>query len=408
MKKIISIIIGVVLIASFELSCANPKNDMFDGFDATAKKYAQISVELNDLVKDNYWINDTLFAFHYYPNYDGDSDKAMSTAYAWPYTEMVASNWRIATLSDAAKNYISDFYKNTLEGFKYYKSRRNDYLCYTASRAAVAELGSGDTYYDDNIWIAREFLNAYEILGDEEYLNKSKQVIEYIWSGWAKDELGGIYWFEQRKESRNTCSNAPAVILFSRMYEHTNDQSYLDRAIQIYDFCFNNLRDPSDNVYWDNISNFGVVDTRKYTYNTGSMIAAGVKLYEITKDEKYLDHAKASALGSYNYFFKQSDRGYKTIKMDNPWFNVLLLDGYVELYRHYNQAIEYIQNYEANLNYAYQNLRSEQGFMPANWVNGFPKDNQGNVIIKDLNILDMAANSENFGLLAYFYNYIKK
>ena len=400
--------LGAVLMASFGFGCKNQTKDMFDGFDTTAKKYASRSVELNNLVRDNYWIDDTLFAFHYYPNYGGSSDKAMSTAYVWPYTEMVANNWRIATLSKGSKDHVADFYKNTINGYEYYKSMRNDYLAYTASRAAMKGMGSGDTYYDDNVWISREFLNAYEVLGDEEYFDISKQVIEYIWSGWAKDDLGGIYWFEQRKESRNTCSNAPAVILFARMYQHTQDQIYLDRAIQIYNFCYTNLRDPSDNVYWDNISNDGVVNTWKFTYNTGSMIAAGVKLYEITQEQKYLDHAKASALGSYNHFFNQSDRGYKTINMHNPWFNLLLLDGYVEQYRYDENALEYIQNYEANLNYAYENYKSEQGFMPANWVNGFSKDNEGKIIIKDLNILDMAANSENFGLLAYFYEYIKR
>ena len=46
--------------------------------------------------------------------------------------------------------------------------------------------------------------------------------------------------------------------------------------------------------------------------------------------------------------------------------------------------------------------------MPSNWVTGWKKNDAGEPVIEKANVLDMAANSENFGTLAYFYQYIKE
>ena len=390
-------------------ACTEPEADPLTGLNETARTYAERSIALNDSVREKYWQEDALFMYHYYPNFTSDASGDMSTAYVWPYTETVAANWRIATLSEGAKESVTAYYQKTIEGFEYYRSFRNDYHVYCASRSTEIGFAGGDTYYDDNVWISREFLNAYEVFGNEDYLETSEAVAQFIWSGWANDELGGIYWCEQKKNSRNTCSNAPAALLFARLYEATGHTEWLDRARQVYQWTYETLRDPSDNVYWDNISNEGNITTWKFTYNTGSMISAGVKLYEITQDESYLEQAKASASGAYNYWFKdREDRDYKVIDSNNPWFNVLLLESWTELYPHDREAtLVYIEAYEANLNYAYENFLFD-GLIPSDWVNGWNRDEDGSIVIQSANVLDMAANSENFGTLAYFYQYVKE
>lgn len=390
-------------------ACTEPETDPLTGLNETARTYAERSIALNDSVREKYWQEDALFMYHYYPNFTSDASGDMSTAYVWPYTETVAANWRIATLSEGAKESVTAYYQKTIEGFEYYRSFRNDYHVYCASRSTEIGFAGGDTYYDDNVWISREFLNAYEVFGNEDYLETSEAVAQFIWSGWANDELGGIYWCEQKKNSRNTCSNAPAALLFARLYEATGHTEWLDRARQVYQWTYETLRDPSDNVYWDNISNEGNITTWKFTYNTGSMISAGVKLYEITQDESYLEQAKASASGAYNYWFKdREDRDYKVIDSNNPWFNVLLLESWTELYPHDREAtLVYIEAYEANLNYAYENFLFD-GLIPSDWVNGWNSDEDGSIVIQSANVLDMAANSENFGTLAYFYQYVKE
>lgn len=372
---------------------------LFTSFNEKARRYARISYDLNKLVEQYYFIHESSYGFHYYPNLNhpnGDN----STAFLWPYTEMVAASWRLITMTDESAE-LRRYYENALHGFEYYLALRSDHHVYSAVRAIQIGWGSGDTYYDDNIWVSRELLNAYEVLGDEYYLEKSIRTAEYVWSGWANDEIGGIYWKEQSKTSRNACSNAPAVILFSRLYRITGEQKWLDRAMMVYDFVATHLRNEQGLIY-DSISNDGKVDTREswiFTYNCGSMITAGVKLYEITEEQRYLNEAIQTAQSSYDHFFKyNSSRGYRTITSSNPWFNVLLLDGFIELYPHHSGALAYIQAFEDNLNYAYEHHRNDIGFMSKNWVNGGGFDK--------LNVLDMAGNAENFGQLAYFYQFV--
>ena len=411
MKKIVALLLSACFVAAAcvgIVGCdpAEEKN-MYDGLNETAAMYAERAVQLNESVREKYWVDVTLFMYHYYPNMDA-SDGDLSTAYCWPYTETVAANWRIATLSDTLNEYVADYYRDTVEGFEYYRGFRTDYTTYCSSRATTVGMAGGDFYYDDNVWVSREFLNAYEELGDEDYLEKSVAVAEFVYSGWANDSLGGIYWCEQDKNSRNTCSNAPASLLFARLYEATGEEVWLERAKQVYQWTYDTLRDPSDNVYWDNISNSGSITTWKFTYNTGSMIAAGVKLYEITQESSYLDQAKASAAGAYSYWFKEREGyDYRVIDSVNPWFNVLLFDAWVELYEYDPEGtLPYIEAYEANLNHAYSMLHD--GLMPSDWVNGWSKDENGAPVISKANVLNMAANAENFGTLAYFYQYVKE
>ncbi len=375
--------------------------ELFADFNEVAKDYAAASYRLNKAVRDNYWLETALFAYHYYPNINSPTGD-YSAAFLWPYTEMVAANWRMATLAPGSRE-MMDFYRSTLKGFEYYRGFREDYLAYPAVRATQIGMAGNDTYYDDNVWVARELLNAYEVLGEQEYLDKAIGVCEYIWSGWAKDEIGGIYWLEQRRESRNTCSNAPAALLFGRMYQTTGDESYLTRAIQIYDFCVEWLRDPSEGTYWDNVRNNGTIDKAKYTYNTGSMIAAGIKLYEITGEETYLQDAQFSAQGGYSYFFNNvSGRNFRGItRGGNPWFNLLLLDGFIELYKHDQSAYTYIREYRRNLDYAYASNVNDMHLMHPNWHSGSKPSPDTR-----LNILDMSGNAENMGLIAYFYQHI--
>ena len=110
-------------------------------------------------------------------------------------------------------------------------------------------------------------------------------------SGMDEHLGGGIYWCEQRKGSKNTCSNAPAVVYLVKLYEATRDNDYLTKAKMLYDWTKNTLKDLSDNLYWDNITLNKKIDHRKFPYNTGQMIQAGALLFKITHDKLYLEDA---------------------------------------------------------------------------------------------------------------------
>lgn len=228
--------------------------------------------------------------------------------------------------------------------------------------------GSSDRFYDDNVWIALDFCTLYETTNNKAYLKKATDLFEFIYSGWTDVLNGGIYWCEQKQRSKNTCSNAPAAVLCARLYQLTKDESYLNRAKETYSWTKKNLEDPTDNVYWDNINLEGKVDTRKYTYNSGQMMEAAVLLYTITKDGNYLSDAQKTAAGTYKYFVKdiQTPDGIFPYYPSSPWFNTILFRGLKALYKIDGNS-KYVNTMKNNALYAWNNTLDNNFLFGNNW-----------------------------------------
>lgn len=158
---------------------------------------------------------------------------------------------------------------------------------------------NGNTYNnvfnDDMLWLANSCVRAYKATNDQEY----KDVADFLWEriklSWSDVFGGGITWKQDTPKQKNAVSNGPAVILAMRLYEIDNDPDDLVWAKKIYTWQKNNLVDPVSGVVWDNISEVnGAVVTNKewvFTYNMGTWIGAGLRLYKATNDQAYLDDA---------------------------------------------------------------------------------------------------------------------
>lgn len=133
-----------------------------------------------------------------------------------------------------------------------------------------------DRYYDDNAWMALALVETHQILGDKKYLDWAQDALTFALEGEAKD--GGIYWRESDRASRNTCSNAPTAAACMAIYEITKDEKLKTKAQELYDWTKANLQDPTDNLYWDSITNSGRIDKTKWTYNTALMISSSQRL----------------------------------------------------------------------------------------------------------------------------------
>ncbi len=151
-----------------------------------------------------------------------------------------------------------------------------------------------DRYYDDNMWMDMALLDAYQITGDRSILKRADNLIKFIMSGEDKLLGGGIYWREQEKTSKNTCSNGPAVVCLVRHYQITHKQEFLTAAKRIYSWTKSHLQD-TDGLYWDNIKLDGGIEKTKWTYNTALMIRAACLLSNITGDKSYLKEAERVA-----------------------------------------------------------------------------------------------------------------
>ncbi|MGZ7254062.1 glycoside hydrolase family 76 protein, partial [Streptococcus pyogenes] len=78
---------------------------------------------------------------------------------------------------------------------------------------------------------------------------------------------GGIMWASGNPESKNACSNGPAMILGARIYALEKNESELDFTKKIHDWMAENLVDERG-IVWDGYGNHN--EGNVYTYNIGT------------------------------------------------------------------------------------------------------------------------------------------
>lgn len=224
----------------------------------------------------------------------------------------------------------------------------------------IMKLEGGDRFYDDNQWIGIACMDAYARLKKEEYLKTGEEIYRYMMTGYDTVLGGGMYWQENKKTSKNTCSNGPGIILALQLNKATKHKEYLDTALMIFRWVNKTLQAPSG-LYFDNIGiSNKKIGKATYTYNTGTMLQSNVYFYEITKDKHYLQAAIAIADSALDYFYKGG-----TFRDNNYWFNAVLLRGFQHLYT-YHKDSRYLQAFKTCTDYALQFNKNASGLMGKN------------------------------------------
>ena len=148
-------------------------------------------------------------------------------------------------------------------------------------------------YYDDNNWIALDFLDAYPLLHDPALLTGAEQIFQWLTGGWDAAKGGGIEWADGHHD-RPTVSTAPAITIGMRLAALTHQASYRTWALRMYAWENSTMRDPSG-LYWDHIDAQDRIDKDIVSYNQGAMIDANVAAYRTTGQRQYLAAAKRIA-----------------------------------------------------------------------------------------------------------------
>lgn len=220
---------------------------------------------------------------------DPNSDKKGGAA-LWGYGAVLTSLAQAARVNPKEKM-IREKSVKAVEGL-------NNYRFPTLKLYYTSNLNrGGEPYYDDNAWVVLGLHDLAIAYNNSEYMTKSREVLDYVLSGESID--GGIFW-KETVVSRNTCSCGPAIVGALLHYKNNPEDELLTKAERIYQWTKEVLRDPTDYVYWDNavydfVNDIEVIEKTKWTYNSGTMIWAGVLLYEVTGKEEYLNDAKLTA-----------------------------------------------------------------------------------------------------------------
>lgn len=169
---------------------------------------------------------------------------------------------------------------------------------------SVYPSNGNERFYDDNVWIGLDMVDLYSQTQETRFLEKAIMVWNYLMSGYDETCGGGIYWREiPASTSKHTCSTAPTAVLGCKLYQLTKDDKYLDKAVELYRWLKQTLQDTEDYLYWDNISDKMEIAKDKFTYNSGQPMQAACLLYELTEDMQYLTDAQNIARSAYKKWF---------------------------------------------------------------------------------------------------------
>lgn len=129
----------------------------------------------------------------------------------WPYAtymEGVGAQISSAGLAQSydAKQEYAKLLKNVLN---YTDSEYNS--ADSLGLGCVQGSGPGTQIFnDDNVWVAMEWMNAYQLLGDNQYLTLAKRNLNFIFESWDTTVLdGGIWWCRPGREARSLCRRMP-------------------------------------------------------------------------------------------------------------------------------------------------------------------------------------------------------
>lgn len=327
-------------------------------------------------------------------------------------------------------------------------SQQTMYAVDRAKSPGTASLAGVAAVYDDQMWIIRELIYAYKLTKDEKYLTEAMELTDIVLEGWDTTvingkEVGGICW-GPGYQTKHTCSNAPMIQPLVELYEIFVEEDrpltvdYLGWAIKIYDWCVEYL-DRGTGVYGDLVGSSrkeegsGItkkyvttsqshdLDKNAYAYNTGTMISGGACLYRATGETKYLTQAKNSAKAAYREFsYKDKATGLRqytaksnSIYNSTVWFNLILLEGFIDLFPYDPQCQTYIETFQTSLDYGFENYLDANKLMPRDLLKGWDtkatKPGDANTkpdASKD--VMDQAALAEIYAQLAEFYAYLAK
>lgn len=329
-----------------------------------------------------------------YPAQSGDPEHS----YLWGY---------VGLLSGAALMQEMGYdvgYKSLADDFERYYSTTGTAAVGGYSSSTNGTSGQGTRFYDDNSITGIELLSAYSLLKDNTYLDRAGRIVTFLKSG--QDDIlgGGLWWNESQKNlagvsdsNKPTCANGYAANFLLRYYSVCpagERRDVLNFAESLYSWLRQNLCDPEDNVYWNDVQVDGSINKTKWTYNSGVMVSNGVLLYQITGDQTYLNQAIETAVGAYNYFVRPRNGMALAYPDSDPWFNTKLLKAYTELKPYYSNAATYVETYASFMENAIKNARLSTGLYYEDWTGASQK--------RYYSLLTQDAALESLGLLSVY------
>jgi predicted alpha-1,6-mannanase (GH76 family) len=156
--------------------------------------------------------------------------------------------------------------------------------------------GWSSDFYDDENWMALALMRAFDLTQDRSYLDRAVMLYQDITNAWDSTSArpGGIWW-DRAHTQKATASNAGPVIAGARLASKTGDMMHLAFARRVYDHWRTTMVDPTTYQVFDHVNPDGTIVRWRFTYNEGLMMGAALELYLATGEARFLSDAHAIA-----------------------------------------------------------------------------------------------------------------
>ena len=224
---------------------------------------------------------------------------------------------------------------------------------------------SDNEYNDDIIWMTIACARACQAEENEVYKKQAVKHFNLVCDrAWSEDLGGGLFWRTDNK-TKNSCINGPAAIAACILYQITGEQEYLEKAVRIYDWQCENLVGEDGAVY-DAYDLENGINKWCSTYNQGTFIGAGLCLYRITGEEKYLENSVKAADYTMNVMYQGGVINTEDEGNDLPGFKGILARWLGKLVYEGGQT-QYLDWMEKNAQTAWRN-RNSSDIMWTRWA----------------------------------------
>jgi hypothetical protein len=298
-------------------------------------------------------------------------EEPYSTPYAFlfPFSQALAATVSASYIPRQAKNLAGEL-RLQLHGLgRYFKtssvgSSGSSPESTLASRASYTAAESGGTsFYDDNEWVGIELMRVYKLDHNRAALAQAEQIMGFVMAGWQANTSercpGGVPFSDGSSGAteRNAVTNAPAAELGVQLYRVTQNVAYLQFAEMAYGWVRTCLLEATG-LYADHLEPEDELEPTEWSYNQGSMIGAGVLLYQSTRQRFYLEQASTTARAALASFPLERLAG------ENPFFPAVFLRNllYLESVTHKSSGRQLAQSY---VEYVWESLRLGSGLFLA-------------------------------------------
>ncbi|CAM3399326.1 GH92 family glycosyl hydrolase [Isoptericola cucumis] len=150
---------------------------------------------------------------------------------------------------------------------------------------------------DDAEWWGLAWVQAYDLTGDQKYLDMAETIGEFVHGYWDTGTCGGGVWWDHERTYKNAVTNGLWVRLSAELHQRIpGDTQWLERSQAGWDWITS-----SGMINADGLVNDGLTDDCEnnggtvWTYNQGVFLGGGLELYRATGDEAVLETVRELA-----------------------------------------------------------------------------------------------------------------